>query len=491
MAENTPPARDYPLGLAPQTKIEWPLLADSLDTDGGNALVPLMGDPIVDGVGFVASLNHGVDVTKLLADTPAPFVPAESPISLFAKVRKRAEVIYNPTETFVCLGHPTSDRPKIELCVIDDVTNSVLPQFCVRSWGMTNVLLGRAAWRFEFRAPEKLTGDLPAPQALCFLDAATLLLAVAEQGSDSSVLYRVDLTTGEYTGRARSDTYKHINSLHVDPDGVVWAVAWVSGADTRFSLDLAASFSTGAITAASTWSVTGVPTSSLSFATVGGVEYVILSAYATSGTPRAYVFPRTAMAGAASDADAVVNFRTGLYVQDTTQRASDGRLYASKSLTNARIDAYDLAAILAAGVNDTTPSPVATYPAPSTYCEGLDFHPATDRLWCATEGRAAVRDAHSHLAVWSAGLASTLDEWNSFLIDYADGFWQVRCNGRLMTKFAFTANITNPAVKLAVGASPATTFSMRQRVLYNGEVKALALSDVPFTAAQLDALETL
>jgi hypothetical protein len=490
MPEATPPIRDYPLGLAPQTKIEWPLTLDNLDTNGGNALTPLMGNPIVPGVGFTASLNHYVDVTKLVADTPAPFVDAHSPISLFVRARKRAEVIY-ATETIVCLGHPTSDRPRVELCLIDDPTNTLQAQFCVRSWGMANVYLGRANWRFELRTPEMLRGALTVPQGLCFLDGNTLLYTADEDGTSSTILYQVDLATGEYTGRARSDTLKNCNCLALDQNGDVWGVAWPVGGVRVFKIDLATSFTTGVITEAATWSVTGdtIGIASIAFATVGGVEYVLLTEFGHTGSPRSFVFLRSKMtAPADAVTDRVLKFTVGYNVQGFAQRPSDGMLYASRS--DDRIDRYDIDAIITAGVDNTTPTPVTMRCAPAQRCEGLAFRPSDGRLWIGTQARQlqARRDVWSHCSIWSCDLDADA-EWNSFLIDYADGLWQVRCNGRLMLKWLFTPNTSNPALKLSVGASAATTLSMRQRVLYNGEINRLAVSTTEFTEAQLAALE--
>src|SRR5690606_20704671 len=99
----------------------------------------------------------------------------------------------------------------------------------------------RCNWRFEFRTPEAIA--TPLVQSLCWLDEDTLLFAV-DTGS-TNILYRVDAATGEYTGRASSTTYDHINSMHVAPDGTVWCQCVVGGFDQRKQLDLVASFSSG------------------------------------------------------------------------------------------------------------------------------------------------------------------------------------------------------------------------------------------------------
>src|SRR5690606_1604704 len=134
------------------------------------------------------------------------------------------------------------------------------------------------------------------------------------------------------------------------------------------------------------WNTGDVPTSSLAFATVGGVEYVLLSQYATSGTPRCYVFLRSQMVGPVNKADCVRFFRIGILVQDLVQRASDGLLYLSR---NGQINSYDLAAILA-GPDDVAPPAVATYSPATKMVEGIDFDPVTDRCWLSTEGMNAV-----------------------------------------------------------------------------------------------------
>lgn len=493
MPENTPPSRDYPVGLAPQVNANtWPLTSDNLDQLGGNALVPLMApNPIVYGVGFVASDNHNASVAKLLADPPEWLKPAASPMSAFVKVRKTYKALYW-SEVLFSLTHAASDRPKLELCAIPDPSNSVNTVYAVRTWGGTNPAtinyLGRFEWRFEFRAPELLNNQHPAPQGLCFLDANTLLFSCDENGTDATVLYRVDLTTGEYTGRAKSTVLKNLNSLALDPDGNVWASSWLgAGQPRRSRLDLEASFATGTITEAYVWDVTSSGSGSLAFATVGGVEYVILTEFAHASTPSAWVFLRSKMSAPATDADRVLRFVVGANLQGFAQRPSDGLLYASRSLD--KIDTYDLAAILTAGIDATTPTPVTVRCGPAQRCEGLDFRPGDGRLWCGTEARtSARRDSWSHCAIWSTDLDSP-GEWNSFLVDFADGFYQVRCNGRLMTKFAFTPTI--PVEKLVLGASASTTFAAKARVLAFCTVKALAFSDVSFSAAQLASLEAL
>lgn len=492
MPESTPPVRDYPIGHAPQSKVEWPLTLDSTDTNGGNALVPLNGNPIVQGVGFV---GDGLYTKLMNASPPDWLVPAGEPLSAFVKVRKTWEAIYG-SEIVFSLAHATLDRPKLELAVHDDPTNLGQAQYVLRMWNgaagtPAPLYLGRASWRFEFRMPELLRDMLTVPQGLCFLDADTLLFTADEGGTSSTILYRVDLVTGEYTGRARSNTLLNCNCIATDQSGDVWGVAWPTSGPVRiFKIDLATSFATGVITEASNWVVTGdaIGPASIAFVTVAGVEYVLLTEFGHTAAPRSFVFLRSKMtAPADAVADRVLKFVVGYNLQGFAQRPSDGMLYASRSLDV--IDRYDIAAIIFAGVDNTTPAPVTVHAAPAQRCEGLAFHPGTGRLWIGTQARQinATRDTWSHCALWSCDV-DAVGEWNSFMFDYADGVCYIRCNGRLMLRHVATS--VGVTERIVVGAAVGSNMTTRLRVLYLGTVNALAFSNTPFTAAQLAALES-
>lgn len=492
MPEYTPPTRDYPLGSTVPAAITWPLTADNLDTDGLNPLVTLPVNPAPFGPnGLIGNGVNGAGNAKAVAALPAWAASSTADLSLFAIGKASGpSQIWRELVVSVCqdIGN---DKCKLELAVVDDAVTTLGDWVLRCSNGVTTSLqkiLCRVGWRFEFRTPE-MVSSVPRPQALCWLDSSTLLLCSDIAGTSKCVLYRIDAATGEYTGRASSTTYRHPNGLHVDPDGGVWCVCSVGGFDKRKRIDLTASFSSGAITESGDWNTGDVPTSSIAFATLGGVEYVLLSQYATSGTPRCYVFLRSQMAGTVNQTDRVISFRVGFGVQDLVQRASDGLVYASRSAgSGGLVQAYDLAAIIAAGVDDVTPTPVSVYPAATAWPEGLDFHPVTDRLWMCTEGLGTAGDSWSHSSVWST--AMTGSEENSFLVDYTRGEIQVRLNGRLQWQFDHSfASLPAPThitIGAAVGAAPPLAAFMSAGVF----VRNVAISSVPFTPTQLVALES-
>ncbi len=479
MTEATPPVRDYP----PSTDlvIHWPLTSDLLDDAGGNAFTS--PGNFITAQGFAGNGSS----SKAVFDVPNVGLTR---VSLFAVAKAAgppAGGYYR--EVVTTLNTATSpESPCLELAVVADPALATLGMLALRSnngSSTTVAQLNRTGWRFEFRAPELILNSIPIPQALCFLDSSTLLLAVYV--GTKSVIYRVDVTTGAYTGRASSTTYQHINSMHVAQDGSVWLQCVVGGFDQRKQIDLATSFSTGAITESASWNTGDVPTSSIAFATIGGVEYVLLSQFSSTGTPKVYIFLRSQMVGTVNQVDRVKRFVVGTYVQDLVQRVSDGMLYVSRSASGGLVQAYDLTAILA-GADDATPTPVSSFPAPTMFSEGLDFHPTSDRMWMCTEGLTSLADKQSHCAVWSSALAGP--EWNAYLFDYYGGSIQVWINGRLSTVLAQTSGPT--PTKLGLGVHPAVTATGPNLgyLSTGGYVHSVAVKTSDITADELAAWST-
>lgn len=481
MPESTPPVRDYLQQQPAPNLIEWQLTGTNLDTTGGN---PLTGTGITAG-GFV---GNGFDA-KLYAAVPAWVQPASADLSLHARLKRDSGAMASWREVGVSVGpHTSGVEPKIELNIHHPPNYPIGgtdPWVAIRGYNgsVQSWLLNRPGWRFEFRYPELIDSAMPLPQALCWLDSDNLLLTA--YAGNKSVLYRWNAAFGEYTGRASSTTYQHINSLHKAQDGSVWCQCVVGGFDQRKRIDLDASFTTGAITESGSWNTGDVPTSALSFATVGGVEYALLSQFSTSIDTWIYVFLRSQMSGTVNQVDRIKRFRGGYVLQDLVQRASDGYVYLSKNGSGG-IQAYDLAAILA-GPDNAAPSPVATYPAATTAVEGLDFHPVTDRLWMCTEGTFAPLDGgRAHLAVWSTALTGA--EENSYLIDLRAGQLQVRLNGRLMYDGISYAPV-NGVGNVQIGArSVAGPGSANGYLKTGGLVRDVAIKSTLFTEAEFAAL---
>ena len=476
ITDATPPVRDQILVSIVPADVTYPLTVDENDVDGLNPLTRLGSTTPITAQGFLA---NGFD-TKLTADLPSWAASATAPLSfhVIAKVPGPAvdwrEVVANVSTASV-------DTPKLELATLIHSTRTI---FALRGYNGTSVVttrLNRPGWKFEFRYPERINGNNVLPQALCFLDANTLLLT--GYAGSTSVLYRVDVNTGEYTGRAISTVHQHLNSIHRSQDGSVWMTSVVGGFDKRGEVDLATSFSTGTITVGTSWNTGDVPVSSLAFATVGGVEYVLASQY--QGAGKIYVFLKSQMSGAVNQVDRVIRFYIGNGAQDLVQRASDGLLYVSRSDSYDRVEAYDLAAILAAGLDDASPTPVSSYVQATELSEGVDFHPTTDRLWTNSEGLTSTSE-RSHLAVWSSAMTGM--EENSYLLDYLGGQMEIRLNGRLMHDGLSYTPGSAPA-KIAIGAAPPATAG-QTGFLTAGTVRGVAIKSVPFTQSELDALVT-
>lgn len=460
------------------------LTSDALDDTGGNALAGITTPPgAMSAAGFA---GNGYNA-RCAGDLPAWAATAAGKVSFHAIARAVSPPAVSAwREVVASITTATVDTPKLELAVIDDPgAGHSYGCFALRAYSgsVQTKALNRVGWRFEFRSPEPIASGTPAVQALCWLDADTLLFVSTR--ATTSVLYRWDVPSQTYTGRASSTTLTHINSLHLAPNGEVWLCTTTAAGDKRKRLDLAASFSTGTITTDADWNTGDVPTSSLGFATIGGTDYALLTAHALSGTTYCYVFLLSQMAGTVNQGDRVKRFSAGLGLQDLVQRASDGYLYLSRATSPGRVEAYDLATFLASGTDGATLTPISTYTAPTIMTEGIDFHPTTDRLWCGTEGISSAADSWPHCSVWSSALGAVGEE-NAYLIDYVGGEVQVRLNGRLMWQFAHTPTIA-PA-KLAVCASPSATAGQSGFLQTGGYVRSVAISSVPFTAAELAAL---
>lgn len=477
MPANTPPDRDH-LRVSPvPASVIWPLTSDLLDTDGGNALSgpPTNPTPAVGSSGFVC---NGTD-TRLSAALPEWAQDAREYLSLHVVVKPPAALDSenaNWREVACGVTTTTGDTPKLELAMLKDSTYN-LPVMALRTYNGSSVQvykLNRIGWRFHFRIPELINSNT-ALQSLCFLDATTMLIAV----KIPNVIYRVDLTTGEYTGRAESTTYNTINSIHAAPDGTVWCQCQVGGVDQRKQIDLDASFSTGEITESGSWNTGDVPTSSIAFATVGGTEYVLLSQYLTSGTPRCYIFLRSQMSGPVNQVNRAKRFKEPLGAQDLAFNPVDGRIYFS-CWGSASIIGYDLATILA-GPDDATPTGATTFVAPCSIPQGIDFSPVDGRAYVAAEYNISNQDRG---AVWSSALSGT--EENSYLFDYVGGAIEARLNGRLLQSFGQNPGVTPQ--KITVGASPTAVSGQTGFLSSGGTVRSLAIKNVPFTEEELQEL---
>lgn len=422
-------------------------------------------------------IANGYD-TKLSFDLPAWAQSAGAQLALHATVLPPLTAVdWREVAVNISPGVGGPDVPKLEIAVLNSGTGVVALRASAGSTAPVVYHLNRTGWRFHFRMPEmRPAGTVWPMQSLCFLDANTLVFAV----KGHTVIYRVDLATGEYTGRASSQVYQTINSMHADPDGNVWCQCRINGLDEIVQLDLATSFSTGAVTESGRWDTGDVPVSAIAFAAVGGVEYVLLSAFATGGVPRGFAFLRSQMSGPVNQVDRVKRWRVGNGAQDLAFNPIDACVYIQRFQVSPGVNGYDLAAILA-GADDATPAATVSVFGPSNQTEGIDFQPGTGRAFCGTEY--GPQGGAGWGGVWSSALAGP--EENEYLIDYQGGAIQARLNGRLL--FTASQNLAPTPLKLGVGAHPSATPG-QTGFLTSGTVRAVAIKSTPFTQAELDAL---
>lgn len=489
MSEATPPVRDEYRTEPDENFRVYPLTYDELDQNGANALTRLGGGPHLTPEGFKA---NGYDSRYTLALTSG----AGAPASLRATVRLDAAP--RTSRDFIVGLVPTSaDQPKLEISAVPDAALSSIGQLALRvySSSMQTLRLNRPGWRFEFRFPELVSGGVPAPQSLAFLDDDTLVLA-CHKSDAVTVLYRVDLTTGEYTGRASSTEFIHLNSMHVRPNGEVWANAYVAslGQNRMIRLDLAASFSAGTVTVDATWETTGL-TPSIAFLEISGTEYVLCQEFAATGTAYLYVFLASQMGSPVTAADRVKRFDLGLRIQDVCPRDADGLLYASRNSAQGSpnsygwVQSYDIAAAIASAADGATITPIATYPHATLLAEGLGFRPGDGRLWSLTEGHLTVGDSWGHCAVWSSQIPQAA-EVNVYHADsHPTGLLELRVNGRLMHSVAATLPGA-AATRLAIGGPPSASPGLAAGFMPAGIVRAVAQKDGLFTLDEIAALDS-
>jgi hypothetical protein len=461
----------------------WPLTSNLSDTNGTNALAGLAANPTP--IGASGFIGNGTNA-KLSGVLPAWAQNAAADLALFARVRPPATVAagLDVRETAVSVTNSTGTAPKLELCATVANVATVVRLRALSGGSAVEIDLARVGWRFERRVPEKIAGVPPPLQCVCFLDDNTLLFACKEP----CALYRMNLTTGEITGRALSSLHTIINSMHRAPNGDVWfqCTAAATGFDEVRRLDVTATFASGVVTESGAWDTGDVPVSMVAFASAGGVDYVVLGATQSSGTPRAYVFPASAAGTPVSIAAAVRRFRIGLRVQDMAYRPFTGRLHLIRWGGVGFVEEYDFAAIMA-GADDPAPAALSSFVAPSAFVEGLDFHPTTSRAYAGTEVNISAQ-ADSFGAVWSSELSGT--EENAIQATRVGTALEVQLNRRLLVDGA-EATLSVPSTtptRLAVGAPPNATAGGAGFLSSGGFVRAVALKSAAFSATDLDDL---
>ena len=486
----TLPDRDYLLApTADPSPLVFPLTHDELEQN--TALVLTRA---VTGAGHYCTakgwLGNGVDSRLMNSALPAWLAASGTAVSLAATITPGPR--RSARDYYVGLTN-SGDSAKIELSAVADSADASLTQMALR-YGSAIQLLNRSGWRFAFRLPELFGSVVPYNQALVFLDSNTLLVA-CHFNDQLTALYRCDLSTGLWTGKATSTTvYPHIGSLAVDSSGQVWAT---DNHGDNIPVDLVASFpsdgSAGVITAAARglWSTPDVLSNGgITFVTVDGVEYVAKMAFSTGSDghdTNLYVWRADQMGAPAYAADRVKRFPLGTYCQDITWRASDGYLYVSRGTGRGTVQVYDITTAIRSLADGTTLTALATYDAPTMWTEGVAFHPTTDELWMSVEGLSAPGDARQFSgSIWISKLDGQPAE-NRYLVDFLPtGEYQIRINERLFHQFTPSA----PAApnRLAIGGPPNVSPSWRGGYMFGGTIRNVALKDRPFAQSELDAI---
>jgi hypothetical protein len=488
MTNATPPDRDRYRTSVPTTLHVYPLTYDELDQDDSNPLTRLGGGPHITPEGFRA---NGYDSRYTLTLSS----PVGAPASLRASVRLDGQP-RSSRDLLVGLVPASGDQPKLELAAVADSALSSQAQLALRTYtsSLQTQRLNRSTWRFEFRFPELLNSGIVSPQGLTFLDDGQLLLT-CHQAETLTAVYRVDVETGEYTGRALSTEYLHINSICTRSNGDVWGstqLASLGGQNRAVRFDLEASFASGELTSAEVWDNSQIA-SGLAFLTVGGTEYVLCQQYATSGTVYCYVFLASQLSATVGTGDRVKRFDLGLTIQDLTV-GPDGLVYVSRNAAQGSgssygwVQVYDLATAIASASDGAALTPLATYPQATKMAEGLVFHPDDGRLWALTEGHLAVGDSWGHCAVWSCAMPQA-PEWNDILADWlSTGLLELRLNGRLMHSLTgIFPSVT--ATRLAIGGPPPASPGLSAGFMTAGLLRGVALKDGLLGLDELAALD--
>lgn len=300
------------------------------------------------------------------------------------------------------------------------------------------IYCNRHTWHFERRIPRLTSGAYQArPQALTWLDADTLLVSAHYEDQESR-FFRIRASDLECTGEFSTSSYKHVGSTALDAEGQLWASSGgTASAYAVVAIDLPHSFGSQRLQASAVWDTAALAANGgLTFATVGGTDYVLVQQYLEVGTAYLYVYTTAQMASAAVVAERYKRFDLGQRIQDV--HFANGKLYVSRNRETAdatatgKIQRYDIATAITNTADGATLTAEATWDAPCEYPEGIDFQPTTGDLWCATEGLTAVGSSEGWLSIWSSPLDGQGVE-NSYLAEYdaSDDSVEIRLNGRL------------------------------------------------------------
>lgn len=399
------------------------------------------------GDGYQARLRANSSLPAYATSSSGPLY-LRATIAMFAGAR-------NATRDLV-VGVTVDDataNPRLALAVVDDPTAANEPMMALRVFtGSTQQQrLCRKNWRFAFTYPEKNVGaDDAFPQSICHFEGSVFV--GAHYDNNFCRVHQVDPSTGALLGWFQmgvADT--HMGGMHVrDSDGSFWI-----NESYLYRVDVAASLLAQAMQVTLTYQVDGAPNlGSTQWATVEGVEYLLITEWVSSGTAYLYLVADTEVVdgGAFTPGDELKRLVLPVQVQGVAYR--DGLLYlgCSNSPSGGLIRVIDFDTWVADGADAESWSAYDTgtsYIPPTEQLEDLDFDDAGN-LWTVTEGEATAGDDPAFLAAWLSSLSGP--EENIYSAYYAAGVVTIRINDRLFTTKSWTPTPTPGAI--SIGGPP-------------------------------------
>jgi len=475
-----------------------PLTFDELD---GSNTVPLtrQGDaPWVSPDGMVCDGIHSryrVEGSDLPAWAKAG---SASHLSLSATIRAEGWISGTTYSTAVSLCRDDSTAlPRVSLRAVQDseypdTADMVL--FIGRPSGSTTYRrLNRIEWSYFRRWPELTRDTFTAkPQAVCFMDANTLL-ATAHYSNQFSMCYKLRVSDGSVIGSFKIGPESGISAAHVSAiarrgDGTYWFSEHNSG--ILYEVDLDASFTSGVMVATGSFDASATAsTSAIGFAEIGGAEYLLIGEYLTSGTPYLYVIPGSYVVngGVLSLADRAKRFVIHRVCQGLVYK--DGDLYVSSnaftsdgSNSPGRLYVVDLDSAMTTLADGATLTARYDWCAPSRYPEDIDFHPTTGEIWTSTEGLSPSSPDSGFMAIWHRTLHEEQAKdyaTNNYIVELnTSGVVTVKINGQIFNEYSLSA-IEDPGV-LVIGGPPVGGGGVADG-FFTGIVRDVVLSDAPFT----------
>lgn len=445
-------------------------LEEIVDTDADAIIVPLTYDEVDEAVSPLTwtRLGDGPRITaagmlgdgyqarlRCNAGLPAYATSSSGPLYLRATISPFAGA-KNATRDVVvaiCVDDATAN-PRLAFAVVDDPTASNEPMVACRSFtGSTqSQRLCRKDWHFAFAYPEKAVGsDAAFPQSVCHFDDAVFV--GAHYNNAFCRVHKCDPLSGELLGFFQmgvADTHMGGMSVRAS-DGTFWV-----NESNIYRVDVDASLLAQSMVATLTYAVDGAPNlGSTQWVEVEGVEYLLITEWATSGTPYLYLLAASEVVdgGAFTVGDEIKKLVLPLQVQGVAYR--DGLLYmgCSNTPSGGLIRVMDFDTWVADGTDGESWSTYDTgvsYIPPTEQLEDLDFD-ESGNLWTVTEGESSAGDDAAFLAAWYSPLTGPVSNTYSAYYNGA-GTVTIRINDKVFATKSWTPTPTPGAI--SIGGPP-------------------------------------